>query len=232
MLNSKYSFLEDIINSMINLENAEEDNFSSEEAINSIINIPDGWEYDYGVSKLVLIPDEYNFVVKIPFSCMSWTDYDEDDNEEDKIAEFQRAYYIESGEYGWDYCRAEAEFYEAAKVHRVEKFFAPTIYIGDIKGWPIYIQDKCLIFEESNSRYSHSQEDRCRSREKLDSMKIASERVPIDFIVDMFKDYPDEEVADVFNFIEDARITDLHGHNCGYNKDGLVVFTDYSGYDD
>ena len=224
MLNSKYSFLEDIINSMINLENAEEDNFSSEEAINSIINIPDGWAYNYGVSKLVLIPDEYNFVVKIPFSC---TDYDEDDNKE-----FQMAYYIESGEYGWDYCRAEAEFYEAAKVHGVEKFFAPTIYIGDIKGWPIYIQDKCLIFEESNSQYSHSEEDRCRSSEKLDSMKIASERVPIDFIVDMFKDYPDEEVAGVFNFIDEVGIEDLHGSNCGYNKDGLVVFTDYSGYHD
>lgn len=222
MLNSKYSFLEDIINSMINLENAEEDNFSSEEAINSIINIPDGWAYNNGVSKLVLIPDEYNFVVKIPFSC---TDYDEDDNEE-----FQGAYYIESGEYGWDYCRAEAEFYEAAKVHGVEKFFAPTIYIGDIKGWPIYIQDKCLIFEESNSRYPHSEEDRCRSSEKLDSMKIVSERVPIDFIVDMFKDYPDEEVVGVFNFIDEVGIEDLHGNNCGYNKDGLVVFTDYSGY--
>ena len=232
MLNSEYSFLEDIINSMIDLDGVDEDTFSSEAAVNSIINIPDGWAYNYGVSKLVLIPDEYNFVVKIPFSCTSWTDYDEDDNEEDKIAEFQGAYYIESGEYGWDYCRAEAEFYEAAKVNGVEKFFAPTIYIGDIKGWPIYIQDKCLIFEESNSQYSHSQEDRCRSERKLDSMKIASDRVPIDFIVDMFKDYPDEEVAGVFNFIDEVGIEDLHGNNCGYKKDGIVVFTDYSGYYD
>lgn len=232
MLNSEYSFLEDIINSIIDLDGADEDTFSSEAAVNSIINIPDGWAYNYGVSKLVLIPDEYSFVIKIPFSCTSWTDYDEDDNEEDKIAEFQRAYYIESGEYGWDYCRAEAEFYEAAKGHGVEKFFAPTIYIGDIKGWPIYIQDKCLIFGESNSRYSHSQEDRNRSSEKLDSMKIASDRVPIDFIVDMFKEYPDEEVAGVFNFIDEVGIEDLHGNNCGYNKDGLVVFTDYSGYYD
>ena len=63
-------------------------------------------------------------------------------------------------------------------------------------------------------------------------MKIASERVPIDFIVDMFKDYPDEEVAGVFNFIDEVGIEDLHGSNCGYNKDGLVVFTDYSGYHD
>lgn len=230
MLNSKYSFLEDIINNMINLESAKEDNFSSEKAIDSIIDIPDGWTYDYGVSKLVLIPDEYSFVIKIPFSCTAYTDYDEDDNEEDIIEEFDGAHYIESDEWGWDYCRAETEFYEAAKAHGVEKFFAPTIYIGDIKGWPIYVQDKCLIFEESNSRYSHSEEDRCRSSEKLDSMKIVSERVPIDFIVDMFKDYPDEEVVGVFNFIDEVGIEDLHGNNCGYNKDGLVVFTDYSGY--
>lgn len=232
MLNSKYSFLEDIINSMIDLEGAEEDTFSSEAAVNSIIDIPDGWEYNYGISKLVLIPDEYSFVIKIPFSCTSYTDYDEYDNEEDRIAEFQGAHYVESCEWGWDYCRAEAEFYEAAKVRGVEKFFAPTIYIGDIKGWPIYIQDKCLIFAESNLAYSHSEEDRNRSNEKLDNMKIASERVPIDFIVDMFKDYPDKEVADVFNFIDEAGITDLHGNNCGYNKEGFVVFTDYSGYDD
>ena len=42
----------------------------------------------------------------------------------------------------------------------------------------------------------------------------------------------EETLGGIFNFINEVGIEDLHGNNCGYNKDGLVVFTDYSGYYD
>lgn len=231
MLDSKYSFLENILKNIIDLSEADYENFSNDRAEEAIKYLPDDWKYNYGVSKLVLIPDKYDFVVKIPCSCSGYDDFDEDGYETYVTYPFEGANYIEEGTCGWDYCRAEAEFYEEAVEYGVEKFFAKTICIGTIDDWPIYIQEKCLICDEH--RTIHSEAERVESRRKISEMDVEpDERIPIDFLVDMFRNHDEQEVTEVFNFIDNVGICDLHSSNCGYNRAGFAVFTDYSGYDD
>ena len=156
------------------------------------------WTYDSGVSKGVLIFDEVNFVIKIPFEGQGeyYESYCKDRNGhwQDKYAtnadekiengewvkkegeEVFRAFggaIIEDDEDGiyWDYCRLESYYYEKAVAAGVEKCFAKTEFIGEVHGHPIYCQEKCSMFGSEFHSTEKQKEYEKRTEEDYRSMK-------------------------------------------------------------
>lgn len=85
-------------------------------------DIYDSDEYSYeirtGATKVVLIPHDQPYVIKIPYAADEW-----------------------DGEIP-NYCDMEAGFYDEAEVDGCEQFFVPTQFLTYIKDIPVYIQTK------------------------------------------------------------------------------------------
>lgn len=119
-----------------------------------------------GASKCVIIPDDRNYVIKIPFTGDSSDEiYEKDEEFYDYCCEngfdyeacpYDKWEFENAGnsQNGWDYCLRETEIYNAAKDCGIEQFFAKTIHIGDYHHHPIYIQEKCTTeYNTWNSPY-------------------------------------------------------------------------------
>lgn len=105
-----------------------------------------------GATKIVICPEGWDYVIKLPSS--KYVDYDyEYDEEDDEYTAEDKYYYFEGAlnkslyDNGycfnnWDYCAAECAIgYEAEKAG-LKDFFVPTYFIGRYKDIPIYIQKK------------------------------------------------------------------------------------------
>ena len=84
------------------------------------------FDYEFGATKLVIIPDDTSFVIKIPFSATIT------DNCYEPII---------------DYCSAEMDIYQHSETEKCENFFLPLELMGRINGYPIYKQEKAEIEE-------------------------------------------------------------------------------------
>lgn len=227
MLYTKYAFLEDLLKKAINFDKIDMRTFNRDnfEDVFDCSDLDDGWDYEYGASKLVIIPKHLDFVVKIPFGAVGY--YDDDDNY--CCDPFERAYYAEEDDYGWDYCRSEAEYYDLAREAGISFFFAKTTYIGDICGVPIYVQEKIEIQEDVWR--SHTDNQRTDSREKVEKMGLWGCGLNDDFLTELFDYYSDDEVAALFKFIRTYHLGDLTDSNVGYDPvTGAPVLSDYSDF--
>lgn len=195
--------------------------------------LPCGWDYSYGASKLVLIPDDLPFVIKIPFNQQPG-DYYCDNNEDGERyypgEVFSSAVYPLCNEYGWDYCRSEAEFYKEAEEAGLSYFFAKTVYIGKYTGYPIYVQEKAK--PENTFNCHHSEEERSNSRKKVQVLNIWTDELDDDFLTDLFKCYSNDELVKLFQFLDENDIRDLTSSNVGYDYAGQPIFLDYSDFRD
>lgn len=229
MLYTKYAFLEDLLKKAINFDKIDMETFNRDnfEDVFDCSDLDDGWDYQYGSSKLVIIPEHLDFVVKIPFGA----DIEYVDDGEYYCDPFERAYYPEEREHGWDYCKSEAEYFKLAKKAGVSFFFAKTIYIGSISGVPIYVQEKIDIQESCHSR-SCSDKERSNSREKAIKMGMLRNcDFNDDFITELFAYYSDNEVTALFDFIRTYQLNDLTSNNVGYDHiTGAPVLSDYSSF--
>lgn len=204
-----------------------EDNFTDY----FIKEVPEDCNYNYGASKLVIIPEHEDYVIKIPFNCVYNEDYTALDDKQEEWLYFQNAYYCRQEVYGWDYCEAEVEYYEEAADWGVEKYFAETRYIGDCHGWPIYIQPKCEAMEDTRRSHSHTLEEYDSIQEKADSVNQHGIR-DRDFLCDLFKDAGVDTVSLLFQFI-DEMLNDLHSGNYGYFEGTTdACLLDYAGWGD
>lgn len=86
--------------------------------------------YSYGATKLVIIPDNTSFVIKIPFSSTITN------NQYEPII---------------DYCDAEMRIYNKSKKEKCGNFFLPLELMGRINGYPIYKQEKAEIEENDTN---------------------------------------------------------------------------------
>ena len=204
-----------------------EDNFTDY----FIKEVPEDCNYNYGASKLVIIPEHEDYVIKIPFNCVYNEVHTALDEYEEEWLYFQNAYYCRKEEYGWDYCEAEVEYYKEAADWGVEKYFAETRYIGDCHGWPIYVQPKCEAMENSRGSHSHTREEYDSIREKADSVDQHGIR-DRDFLCDLFKDADVDTVSLLFQFI-DEMLNDLHSGNYGYFEGTTdACLLDYAGWNE
>lgn len=208
-----------------------------------------GFRFGTGATKLVVIPRRSKYVIKIP--CRASLEYngcwDEDDYyyESGDYNELAWAEYPISGGSGWDYCKTEAELYELAKERGLDKFFAETKFVGYVRGWPIYLQQKCMIYgEECYNNYPgknykrHTNEQIKTAKEKSHVLKQnVFNMFPDVWAVDLVNNYSKDEIDNLLDFIQEYNINDLHSNNIGYiyninNRFNHPVITDYSSYNE
>ena len=167
-----------------------------------------------GATKIVIVPDEAHYVIKIPFiGEESWGDRD--------------FYYFDGGDYdndSFDYCEHEAYLYEQAEYFKCDQFFVPTIYIFDVENIPIYIQTKIKGLRSSSQP---SNEDTYRYA----SIKNSDVLIP-EVGAKLLQYYSMDEVANFLAFIKAFQVNDLEAARNGEYVEafGRYVFWDYSGY--
>lgn len=190
------------------------------------------YEICHGVSKVVLVPDEGDYVIKIPFNGTYESCYDDNGDFED---EFWTEFYQAPEECGWDYCATEVEIYEKAKEHNIECFFAKTEFLCTSKNYhPIYIQEKV------RTRYGFDS-DLVKPSEK--SLKDYKEKYKNDFNSGgVFKDndwvalcldkYGMEIIKKFSDFLyNNPNVNyDMHTDNYGFRLDKTPCLIDFSGW--
>lgn len=180
--------------------------------------------YNYGVSKLVILPEHENFVIKIPFSgvglkCEKPFEYANEDNQ-----------------HCWDYCATEILYYHAAKTKfRAAPVLAKPRFVGYVSGYPIYVQQKAVTFgERYGDRQPYIMEDSAELRYKKSIVRSTCNSTGM-YIFNMkwltdVLDYYGEKQFDIFvNFIN--TLSDLHNQNIGYIGDRPVII-DFSDWND
>lgn len=180
-----------------------------------------------GCTKLVLFPKDLELVVKIPFNCSSETLESWDSETGEDIVE---EYYFENaeGEEGWNYCAAEEYYYSEACSCGVEDAFLENKFIGYIKGHPIYIQKKVLMYEESEGTFAEKEESVKKSVAALKKDYLVS--FPDKWAADFIEYYGEEKMRQLVEFLEDyVSHNDFHQGNLGYIE-GRPVIVDYGGF--
>jgi len=178
------------------------------------INLPKNWIYTSGITKLVLIPEKSDYVIKIPYKG-DYSGY-----------EFDAANRIQGHE--WDYCLTENMIYYLAKKYRLNKFFAKTKPILKINNYQIYAQERV----EQHPPFVSSRKEReemyelCWQKE-IDFVSAAL----IYWLISVKRYYGKEEMLSLLYFLKKYKIEDLHKGNYGW-KSGAPVLLDYSGFND
>lgn len=204
--------------------------------------IPTDCDIKTGASKIVIVPNDTDYVIKIPLHVtnnFSYSYYSRictdghrtvvPDYEHGSYEELCGAHYRLTGGDGWDYCRAEEEMYQLAKEAGFAQFFAATEYIDEINtDFPIYVQEKAQVFRAS--AHSHSDKENEYTKKSLGHEYQASSLYTIDFMTDMRHYYGEQRTRDFLNFIIKNNVNDLHSANIGYIG-WRPVLIDYSSFD-
>lgn len=182
------------------------------------------FDYATGATKGVLIFEQLGFVIKIPF-CRNT----EDCYYNSAYGEYECCYFTGADtDNGWDYCEAEADKYERAEAEGLAQCFAKTKKIGDIDGYPIYMQELADIYKSIDYQSSHTEEDSRQVSSICNSNNFYM--FNLEWLSDAFHYYGEKVFHKLLEFIRTVGINDLHDGNIGYigNRPVLV---DYSSFD-
>ena len=174
--------------------------------------------YSNGASKGVIIFNSTKYVIKIPFCG-----YTLDEDHQTIFRPFTGARDNQDGD---DYCLAESIIYEKAKKFNknIAKFFAPTKYYPNPYDFPLYIQPKCKIYNETGS-FSSSADIEKIKKYSVSCFPSSS----IGWLADAFIQYGAEDFDSFLSFVNKYNIGDLSLDNLGYlNKKPVCI--DYSDY--
>lgn len=177
-----------------------------------------------GVSKVVIIPHDSSYVLKIPYrGARDGEDYYDFHYAGNKIRD-------------WDYCETEAEIYDAFKAEGLECFLAKTVRYGeDATGYPLYIQEKCITsydYEDPDSNYTYDDTERKAFRSMF-ACGIAVANNTWNMKAIMY--YGVEKYIRFMQLCLDRFpdvLDDLHSENYGYRTDGSPVLIDFSSWND
>lgn len=182
-------------------------------APNEFTVIDEDYNFDVrsGATKIVLVPNDLPYVIKIPYyGEETWDGWVHPFNGGDEGEDV-------------DYCAEEAEIYADAEISGCAQFFVPMMQLtmaGDI---PIYIQTKIsAIRTERPSNENAYRYASIHNSEFLDP-EVGGRLVQY---------YSTEEIAVFLTFIKKHNINDLEGSRNGeyVQAFGRYVFWDYSGY--
>lgn len=152
-----------------------------------------------GLTKGVLIFDELDWVVKIPFD-------------------------VNPPHSNINYCERERFIYEQAKKRGVAEIFAESYFLMDFCGRPIYIMKKVDANEEKVSTDLYDKGISEGYEEDFQSMD-SEEQVEGLF----YYYYGEDFLQEYFAFCEEYEINDVHTSNIGYDENDKPVVIDYSG---
>lgn len=193
--------------------------FSSQEEDFLVSSIEDGEEYDWedGATKLVIIPENLDYVIKIPFNAI-WDSF--------------MTEYIYMSQ---DYCNTEMELY-----YKIEKenplftqFLLPLTYVKEFSTYDIYIQPKCQSYINTSKKYREKTYSK-KSLGKISSCRPELDTsLPNDWLAAVAEELGDVELVKEFlNLLEKYDMTqDLHHGNIGYCN-GKPIILDYGSFYD
>lgn len=170
------------------------------------------FNYDFGATKLAILPRNKDYVIKIPFQgCY-----------EGNFCNFIGA----SSECEWDYCNVEVERYEDIYSTPFKDCFAETIFIGYANDYPIYLQEKCIPF---NNSYNKTKEKRKIMDSFLHKVNCYYD-LNTDWCIDLLRYYGPKKFKEFLALIKKLKWDDdLTYDNVGY-KNGRPVIIDFSGF--
>jgi len=184
--------------------------------------------YASGATKGVLILDDIDYVIKMPFL---WETKHEWIN--GRLVKTDYTYH------GHDYCRLEWRNYLLAEQENIAECFAETIFFGNFNGYPIYLQEKVNCDEdvvgESMDRASYAdwleQNDYEDNEENEDDYYENYYPDGDDDLAEslVYSEWNNKLASHFLNFCDSWSISDKHSGNFGY-ADGTLVIVDYSGY--
>lgn len=164
-----------------------------------------------GASKLVIIDQNLDYVIKIPM--------------------------LEQN-YGINYCEKEREVYDEALQFGFEDFFAECIWLGIYCGVPIYLMKKMEINnKELQNRFLDGYKKSCkRNKVKYDITKantIYNWGCQDNYLLveNLLETLDKEKLLSLIDFLMENQVNDLTEANIGFNKNGKIVFIDYSGFE-
>ena len=129
-----------------------------------------------------------------------------------------------------DYCGLEAAYFAEAKRLGLDEFFAATEFVMWYGGVKVYMAERAEVGYErlSSDLYEKLESSGMKESEIRDTICEADECC--EFINWLIPYYADSDKADeLFNFLNESNINDLHSGNIGYIGERLVLI-DYSGY--
>lgn len=172
------------------------------------------FKYDSGATKGVLIFEQFNFVIKIPFNFN---------------CEMEPFYGADDSGPGWNYCEVEEIKSEKAELYGIGECFAKTIYVGSVGEYPIYAQEFAKIYTSSGSPSPKKSEEEYEKIEDMcDGIGECFNRIWLSDALDYFGE---KVFYNLLSFIDDFEISDLHDGNIGYI--GMrPVLVDYSSFND
>jgi len=184
-----------------------------------------------GVSKAVIVFDNFDKVIKIPFHGYVEQYYDSDEEEyEDVFCPFEGA----DSDYDCrDYCDAECEIWLKANEAGLGKYFCKEERLMDIDGYPIYIQEKAVTYSDAiyyaGLDHFHTEKERTKTEKKCEKNSFSAYKVNPDWLTDFINCYGEEEFKKFMGFLYDEMIGDFHTENIGYvgNRPVLIDFSDY-----
>ena len=202
-----------------------------EELVNSI----PGCSLYIGATKMVIVNDNCDFVIKIPFYGEQIYDYDSDEYS------YEDFLYADNGYNSWDYCLTETNIYNMAVKEGVEEFFPETYEYQEGYGIfpPVYIQKKMILWEDSHYEFESEEEkqEALAEIETYDSIfgfcgDIDNRMPPYIFIYICLHYYGEDETFKLLRFIKRHNniINDLHCNNIGVRNDGSPIIFDFSGF--
>ena len=178
-----------------------------------------------GVTKVVIIVDDLPFVIKIPFNGQCeriWIDeYQCDDGT-------WYPFYRAGGKSRWDYCETELEYTTAIQNEGYEMFVPDMMYLCNVDGYNVYVQEKVLPLCENRNTYgatdaSLEKAKNCKGYFDIEWSARAIDIYGFDAFVE-FCEWAEDELPQMME--------DMHSGNYGYRENGDPILLDLSGFCD
>ena len=211
--------------------NIDDDHFYSEELQEQLdkINICPCC-IDSGITKAVIIPDNYNFVIKIPFNGYWYYSFkDEDDDEgEETFESFYRAEAPDNTDYCWDELIKILDAQEAG----FGELFPQTALLFEQSGMRFYIQEKVRTSRQFKSTPSAESMERAST---IDNKFKKCDQTWRATVFDVYgegywKSFINWDYNNTLQNDTSSMLSDMHRGNYGYNMEGAPVILDVAGY--
>ena len=188
----------------------------------------DSYDISSGASKAVIVPEHFNYVLKMPINgeweIEYYYDEETDDYDYDCIEdEYFNLWSGAPGDDETDYCNGELTIYKEACKENLGHLFAKIERISS----RVYKQEK-VKYEEGCS--NHSSSDSYKKVSEIQKSYKPAYRVPTNWLATVMDYYGELTVYALTDFIERHEINDLHSGNVGFRSNGEPVLVDYSGW--
>ena len=208
-----------------NVDMAAEDLFYSDSDLSSPICNTFDVMVKTGLTRICLVPNEKDYVIKLPITGVYGNIHDEYGC--GNVEECDIKMYVDLDEYNvFDY---EQAIYNSL-LSESKEVFCPCTYIGNFNGIPVYVQPK--IEKIQYDVMSFLNEEEVKAVSALTSRHHYKDSVdrPLtdDFIMKLINLYGEEAAGYI---LEDCKqIDDLHTNNYGYTSDGKPIIFDFAGF--